>query len=124
MESPLAWFRRGRDGERAAEARLRELGLEVLARNVRTKSGEIDLVAREGAALVFVEVKRRPTLAAAYLAVTAAKRRRMAAAALEAIRKLGLPPGLPLRFDLVLVGEGGPPRHVRGAFSPRSSSAD
>lgn len=46
-------------GERRAEAYLIERGLEVLDRNFRTPSGEIDLVMRHGDQLVFVEVKTR-----------------------------------------------------------------
>jgi putative endonuclease len=49
----------GRDGEELAAAHLRGLGFVVLACNVRTARGEIDLVARHGALLVFAEVKTR-----------------------------------------------------------------
>jgi putative endonuclease len=46
-------------GERAAEAELARRGLRVVARNVRTRFGEIDLVCRDGRGYVFVEVKTR-----------------------------------------------------------------
>lgn len=49
----------GRVGERVAARHLRGRGLEILARNVRVWHGEIDLIAREGSTLVFVEVKSR-----------------------------------------------------------------
>jgi putative endonuclease len=49
----------GRHGERLAAAHLQRLGLAILARNVRTRDGEIDLIARDGETLVFVEVKTR-----------------------------------------------------------------
>jgi putative endonuclease len=49
----------GLHGEQIAAEHLQRLGYEVLARNVRTRHGEIDIVAREQAALVFVEVKTR-----------------------------------------------------------------
>ena len=49
----------GRRGEQLAAAHLRARGYAVIARNVRTRSGEIDIVARNGATLVFVEVKTR-----------------------------------------------------------------
>jgi putative endonuclease len=49
----------GRRGEQLAAAHLRARGCAVIARNVRTRSGEIDIVARDGATLVFVEVKTR-----------------------------------------------------------------
>jgi len=51
--------RLGRIGEELATQHLERLGYEVLARNVRTAAGEIDLIARSGEALVFVEVKTR-----------------------------------------------------------------
>jgi putative endonuclease len=49
----------GRLGEELAATHLRRLGFSVLARNVRTRRGEIDLIAFDGATLVFVEVKTR-----------------------------------------------------------------
>jgi putative endonuclease len=49
----------GRRGEELAARHLERLGLEVLDRNVRLPGGEIDIVAREGAEIVFVEVKTR-----------------------------------------------------------------
>lgn len=49
----------GRRGEEAAARRLEEMGYRVQDRNVRTPAGEIDIVAREGDCLVFVEVKAR-----------------------------------------------------------------
>ena len=47
----------GRRGERVAAVRLRREGLRILARNVRVGREEIDLIARDGSTLVFVEVK-------------------------------------------------------------------
>jgi putative endonuclease len=49
----------GRHGERLAAEHLRRRGYAVLARNVRTARGEIDLIASEGTTLVFAEVKTR-----------------------------------------------------------------
>jgi putative endonuclease len=49
----------GRLGEDLAEAHLRRLGFSVLERNVRTRHGEIDLIAFDGRTLVFAEVKTR-----------------------------------------------------------------
>lgn len=54
----------GRRGEELAASHLRGLGLATLARNVRTRAGEIDLIAFDGRALVFVEVKTRCVSAA------------------------------------------------------------
>ena len=52
-------LRLGRLGENLACRMLTELGLDVLERNYRTKAGEIDIVARDGAVLCFIEVKTR-----------------------------------------------------------------
>ena len=54
-----AHLRLGRLGERDAARLLRRLGMEILVRNWRCRAGELDLVARDGATLVFVEVKTR-----------------------------------------------------------------
>lgn len=58
-------------------------GYTVLAHNLRTPHGEIDLLARQGETLVFVEVKTRSTLTFGYPeeAITAAKRAHLLAAA-------------------------------------------
>ena len=47
----------GRHGEQLAEAHLARLGFSTLARNVRSRAGEIDLIAFDGETLVFAEVK-------------------------------------------------------------------
>ncbi len=49
----------GKAGEAAAAEYLKNLGYKVLARNFRTRWGEIDIVARDGDCLVFAEVKTR-----------------------------------------------------------------
>ncbi len=73
----------GRWGERYAADYLTGRGYTVLARNVRTPHGEIDLIARQREEIVFVEVKTRTTLRYGYPeeAVTAAKRAHLLAAA-------------------------------------------
>jgi len=51
----------GQEGEATAERYLREKGYRILAKNLRTSLGELDLVAEDGQVLVFVEVKARRT---------------------------------------------------------------
>jgi putative endonuclease len=53
----MAKFRKGPEGEERAAAALEEKGMKILERNFRGPQGELDLVAREGETLVFVEVK-------------------------------------------------------------------
>lgn len=75
--------RRGRWGEQVAARYLAARGYHILERNVRTPYGELDLVARQGDEVVFVEVKTRTTLAFGWPeeAVTAHKKQHLAAAA-------------------------------------------
>ncbi len=94
---------------------LRERGYLIVARNWRTRRGEIDIIARDGDVLVFVEVKSRsrPGFGGAEGAVGPAKRRRLVAAAgafLAANRC-----ELASRFDVVAL-EGNNVRLVRDAF--------
>ncbi|MCS3919215.1 putative endonuclease [Candidatus Fervidibacter sacchari] len=56
---PLSTYERGRRAEREAALFLRRRGYRIIAQNVRTKLGEIDLVALKGDLVVFVEVKAR-----------------------------------------------------------------
>ncbi len=51
----------GQWGERVAEKYLADLGYTIIERNVRTPYGEIDLIARDEQAIIFVEVKTRTT---------------------------------------------------------------
>ena len=72
--------RRGRNAEAIAAWFLRAKGYRILARRVRTQRGEIDLIARRGDTLVFVEVKARRTLDSAVFALHPAALRRIEAA--------------------------------------------
>ena len=73
--------RKGRSAETIAAWSLRLRGYAILARRVRVPGGEVDLVARRGRTLVFVEVKARRTLEAGQLALRRADLRRVARAA-------------------------------------------
>jgi putative endonuclease len=78
-------------------------GLTILTRNFRTRGGEIDLVARDGATLVFVEVRLRRSAShgGAAESITLAKQARMVRAAqLYLLRLRGDPP---CRFDAILL---------------------
>ena len=108
----------GREAEEAAAAFLRRRGYEILGRNVRTARGEIDLVARDGATLVFVEVKaRRHTGAAGGLeAVDARKQLRLSRLAVAFLASSGLAEA-PARFDVIAVdGRSLACTHVVNAF--------
>jgi putative endonuclease len=86
----------------AAEYLMRH-GLAIVARNFRTRFGEIDLIARDGRVLVFVEVRLRRSAAygGAIESITARKRARLVAAANGYLAMLGREP--PCRFDAILL---------------------
>jgi putative endonuclease len=102
--------RAARLGERMAEEFLTLRGISVVDRNVRSGRGEIDLIAREGDMVVFVEVKLRSgaDTAAPLLAVNAKKREDVARAATRWLQAHGLT-DRPVRFDVIgvtLEGDG------------------
>lgn len=101
----------GLDGEDAACAELRRRGYEILARRYRTRRGEIDIVAREGRTVVFVEVKTRADdrYGGGAAAVTWRKQRTIALVATEFLARTGAG-NVPCRFDVVVVSPGAPPR--------------
>jgi putative endonuclease len=78
-------------------------GLTIVGRNFRTRFGEIDLIARDGRTLVFVEVRMRRSMryGGALESITAAKRARMLAAANGYLAMLGREPAC--RFDVVVM---------------------
>ena len=71
---------KGRRAETIAAWYLRLKGYRILAKRVRTRVGEIDIIARKDDTLVFVEVKARATLDSAIFALHPAARRRIEAA--------------------------------------------
>src|SRR5437868_3430828 len=77
---PRAW-RRGRGAEGLAILALSLAGYRILARNLRNSLGEIDIVARRGRSIAFIEVKSRADWASAAEAILARQRRRIARAA-------------------------------------------
>jgi putative endonuclease len=95
--------RAGADAEAYAARFLEAKGLRVIARNVRSRFGEIDLVCREGETLVFVEVRyrRSASYGGAAASITAAKRSRLVAACEGYLATLPSTP--PCRIDAVLV---------------------
>ncbi|MBM3523954.1 MAG: YraN family protein, partial [Alphaproteobacteria bacterium] len=95
---------------------LRLKGFRILARGQRSRLGEIDLVARRGGLLVFVEVKARADAALAAEAVTPRQRQRIARAARAYLAGRPTLQGCTQRFDVVLLGRGSWPRHVPDAW--------
>jgi putative endonuclease len=114
----------GDEGERLAARYLRRQGFRILARRYRTAAGEIDLVARDGKSIVFVEVKTRRSDAAGqpHEAVDVYKQSQLTRLALAFLKRFRLLEQ-PARFDVVsIVWESArqAPQivHYRNAFEP------
>lgn len=105
----------GRRGERIAGWWLRLKGWRILDRRVRTPAGEVDLVARKGNLIAFVEVKSRATNAELDFAIDERRLSRVAAAA-EVLMPRYAGPGDDIRVDVILIAPGAVPRHIENAW--------
>ena len=101
-------------GEIRAAAYLRRQGMRILEKRFRAAHGEIDLIAREGNTIVFVEVKTRlhGRLDSGLMAVNAEKRGHIRSAAWAYLRAHG---EALFRFDVVEISAAGL-RHIKNAF--------
>ena len=95
---------RGLQGEELAVRHLRRLGYRVICQNYRCPLGEIDIIARHGGALVFVEVKSRSSIAfgSPKLAITPAKQRKLSQVAWHYLQRYNLT-DTNARFDVVTI---------------------
>lgn len=107
--------RGGRRAEKIAALWLQLKGWTILGRRIRTPVGEIDLVARRGRTLAFVEVKARATAEAAGFALDEYRLRRVAAAA-EAVAHRFARPGDDMRIDAMFVVPRRLPRHLTNVW--------
>lgn len=109
-QRPLSRADAGARAEGIAAKFLEARGLSIVDRNFRTRRGEIDLIARDGEMLVFVEVRlrRSQSFGGAGASITAAKCSRLTAAARAYLGRLGTEP--PCRFDAVLLDSLDPAR--------------
>ena len=105
----------GGAAEETAEQFLARHGLAIVERNYRTRLGEIDLIARDGEELVFVEVRFRSDerFGGALESITPGKRRRIIAAARQYLMRFAAVP--PCRFDVVCLDRH-EPTWLKGAF--------
>ena len=112
----------GKKGERAAAEYLSSSGIKILDRNFRCPLGEIDLVAKDGKTIVFVEVRARQAdgICSPEESITMYKRRRLTRAALWYLKQRGLLDSY-ARFDVVAVrwnGEEPEINWIVNAFEP------
>ncbi|MCS7240141.1 MAG: YraN family protein [Candidatus Bipolaricaulota bacterium] len=104
----------GKQAEELAVQYLRTQGMRIVARNWRWRGGEIDIIAKDGDTLVFVEVKGRtsPEFLSPQEAVDHRKRLHLWRSAQAYLQGK---PAVPVRFDVVAVTPAGI-HHIRGAF--------
>jgi putative endonuclease len=110
----------GKWGEDLALKKVKKLGYKCIARNYRCPVGEIDLIAKDGDTLVFIEIKTRRGRSLAYAkeAVNQWKRRQLSKAALAYMKANGCAETR-ARFDVVVISLDGGAQEievVRNAF--------
>ena len=115
-------YTKGKKGERAAAEYLSSSGIKILDRNFRCPLGEIDLVAKDGKTIVFVEVRARQAdgICSPEESITMYKRRRLTRAALWYLKQRGLLDSY-ARFDVVAIrwnGEEPEINWIVNAFEP------
>jgi putative endonuclease len=114
-------------GDAAEDRACRHLegsGFTVVERNFRTRGGEIDIVARRGDVLAFVEVRSRgvPGFGTPEESITPAKRRRIVAAARRYLSKVPPSSWGEARFDVIAIegsGDAAALRHYPAAFDAK-----
>lgn len=125
--------RQGHRSEWLAALWLMSCGYQLLGFRLKTRAGEIDILARRGRVLAVVEVKRRATLELALTALKPAQHERLLAAGRAILRQRPSLSGHVLRIDVVALAPGRVPRHRRGVtasarpdavrVSPRAGAA-
>ncbi|WP_296716609.1 YraN family protein [Erythrobacter sp.] len=109
--------RRGREGEAEAAMYLAQQGWRIVAERVKTKAGEIDLIAKRTGLVAFVEVKWRARAAALGDAIDERRLRRVAAA-VECVWPNYATDGEDIRIDVILLAPGCKPTHIENAWMP------
>lgn len=109
--------RSGREGERRAAFWLRAKGWHIVAERVKTPRGEIDLVAKRGGVVAFVEVKWRRNRADLDQAIDEHRLSRVAAA-VECVAHEYACQGEDIRIDVILLAPGALPRQIANAWMP------
>ena len=117
MEGKTNQRKKGSEYEALAADYLQGIGYRIVERNFRCRSGEIDLIARDGEMLVFVEVKYRTSRRSGdpLEAVTERKQHTISQVAQYYMLRNGIPFDTPCRFDVVGI-TGHHLEHVKDAF--------
>lgn len=109
--------KRGREGETRAALWLTAKGWRILAKRVKTPRGEIDLIAKRGKLVAFVEVKWRRSREQLDQAIDEYRLSRVAAA-VECVAHEYAQDGEDIRIDVILLAPGTLPRHIANAWQP------
>lgn len=112
----MARYWLGHWSEWLAAVYLTVCGYRILARRYRSPFGEVDIIARRGKRLAFVEVKRRPTLAEAEWSLTPTQAERIGRAAEHWMRRHPRYREHEMGMDLLLISPGGWPCHLTNVF--------
>ncbi|MPT47370.1 MAG: YraN family protein [Sphingobium sp.] len=105
----------GRQAERICAWWLRLKGWTILDRRVKIRAGEVDIIARKGKIVSFIEVKARASVADLDHAIDERRLLRVAAAA-EALAHRYLKIGDDMQIDVMLLARGRPPRHLMNVW--------
>ncbi|WP_086607545.1 YraN family protein [Erythrobacter donghaensis] len=108
---------RGRQGEAEAAMFLAQAGWRIVAERVKTKAGEIDLIAKRTGLVAFVEVKWRARAASLADAIDERRLARVAAA-VEIVWQDYASQGEDIRIDVILLAPGTKPTHIENAWMP------
>ena len=109
-------YQLGHQAERRAALALMLKGYRILGRRVRTPVVEIDLIAKRGGTIAFVEVKARISVGAAVEAVRPSLRRRLVRGSDIWLSRNPRYAAATLRFDIMVVNPGRWPIHLPNAF--------
>jgi putative endonuclease len=106
----------GRRAEVVAALLLMAKGYRILGFRLKTRAGEIDLLAHRGDVLAVVEVKRRATLEIALETVSVEQRERLRRAGAAVAASRPALQGAAVRLDLIALAPGRLPRHIPDAW--------
>lgn len=109
--------RAGRRAEWLAALSLRAKGYRIIESRFKCPQGEVDLIARRGDVIAFIEVKARPSHDEALFAVTPRNEHRICRAAIAWLSRHPRLATANIRYDIISVASGWP-RHHRDAFRP------
>lgn len=114
---------KGRRAELRAELLLRLKGYRILARRFRSGQGEVDLIAKRGRILAFIEVKFRASAEAAIESIGERQRRRILGAASAFVAQHPRHASMTSRFDIIIVTPALLPRHLLNAWSASAQNS-